>query len=152
VHLLTCCNSSLGFITKARVCKGASQKLSPGITFHVPGSARECEGMNPHTPKLAPTLGVGILMDSWIFKGPLHGSKLNLLRSSLYNWKNLRTKMVKMGLHDPFGFLKLKLWPKEGPWVKLAVWLTTIKGQESLCAGGMSHTFEKILMRATLLF
>jgi len=26
--------------------------------------------------------------------------------------------MLKMGLHDPFGHLKHKLWPKEGPGVK----------------------------------
>jgi hypothetical protein len=27
---------------------------------HVPGSARECEGIDPHIPKGTPTLGVGI--------------------------------------------------------------------------------------------
>jgi hypothetical protein len=27
--------------------------------------------------------------------------------------------MSKMGSHDPFGHLKHKLWPKEGPWIKL---------------------------------
>ncbi len=36
-----------------------------------------------------------------------------------------------MGLHDPFGFLKHKLWPKERPGVKLSIWLLTIKSQES---------------------
>jgi hypothetical protein len=36
-----------------------------------------------------------------------------------------------MALHDPFGFLKHKLWPKEGPRVKLAVWLPTTKSWES---------------------
>jgi hypothetical protein len=60
-------------------------KVSPGVTFHVLGSARECEGMNPHTPKWAPTLGVGVPMDSRIFKGWLQGSKLIGLRSSLYH-------------------------------------------------------------------
>jgi hypothetical protein len=39
--------------------------------------------------------------------------------------------MSKMGLHDPFGHLKHKLWPKEGSGVKLAVWLPTTKNQES---------------------
>jgi hypothetical protein len=38
--------------------------------------------------------------------------------------------MSKMGLHDPFGFLKHELWPKEGPEVKLPIWLPTIKSQE----------------------
>jgi hypothetical protein len=39
--------------------------------------------------------------------------------------------MFKMGLHDPFGHLKHKLWPKEGPKVKLAIWLPTTKSWES---------------------
>jgi hypothetical protein len=41
-----------------------------------PRSARECEGMNPHTPKWASTLEVVVPMDSQIFKGWLQGSKL----------------------------------------------------------------------------
>jgi hypothetical protein len=36
-----------------------------------------------------------------------------------------------MGSHDPFGHLKHKLWQKERPGVKLAVWLLTTKSQES---------------------
>ncbi len=39
--------------------------------------------------------------------------------------------MFKMGSHDPFGHLKHKLWPKERPRVKLAIWLPIIKSQES---------------------
>jgi len=42
---------SLGFVTKAMACKGASQEGSPGVTSHAPESVRECKGMNPHTPK-----------------------------------------------------------------------------------------------------
>jgi hypothetical protein len=55
-------NPSLGFATKARACKSAGQKGSSGSTFHVPGIAKECEGMKPHTPKGTPTLGVGVLV------------------------------------------------------------------------------------------
>jgi hypothetical protein len=29
--------------------------------------------------------------------------------------------MFKMGFHDPFGHLKNKLWPKEGPGIKLPI-------------------------------
>jgi hypothetical protein len=36
-----------------------------------------------------------------------------------------------MGSHDPFEYLKLKLWPKEGPGVKLPIWFLTTKSQES---------------------
>jgi len=39
-----------------------------------------------------------------------------------------------MASHWPFGHLQPKLWAKEGPGVKLAVWLPTIKSQESTCS------------------
>ncbi len=39
--------------------------------------------------------------------------------------------MSKMASHEPFGHLQHKLWSKEGPGVKLAVWLPTIKSRES---------------------
>jgi len=39
--------------------------------------------------------------------------------------------MSKMALHEPFGYLQHKLWSKEGPGVKLAVWLPTTKSRES---------------------
>jgi hypothetical protein len=58
-----CRNPSLGLATKARACKSVGQERSLEVTFHVPGSAKECEGMNPHTPKGTPTLGIGVLVD-----------------------------------------------------------------------------------------
>jgi hypothetical protein len=76
-------------VTKARVCKGASQQWSLRVTFHVPGSVGKCEGMNPHTPKWVPTLGIGIPTKSQIFKRQLQGSKLIELKISLYHWKYL---------------------------------------------------------------
>jgi hypothetical protein len=39
--------------------------------------------------------------------------------------------MPKMTSHGPFGHLQPKLWAKEGPGVKLPVWLPTTKSQES---------------------
>jgi hypothetical protein len=39
--------------------------------------------------------------------------------------------MSKMASHESFGHLQLKLWAKEGPGVKLAVWLPTTKSRES---------------------
>jgi len=39
--------------------------------------------------------------------------------------------MSKMGSHNSFGHLKHKLWPKEGAEVKLLIWLSIIKSQES---------------------
>jgi hypothetical protein len=68
IHIGIYHNLSLGFVTKTRACKNAGQEGSPGVTFHAPGSAKECEGMNPHIPKGTSTLEVGIPMDSRIFK------------------------------------------------------------------------------------
>jgi uncharacterized Zn-finger protein len=39
-----------------------------------------------------------------------------------------------MASHWPFGHLQPKLWAKEGPGVKLAVWLPTTKSRESTCS------------------
>jgi hypothetical protein len=66
-----CHNPNLGLTTKVRACKGASQKGSLRVTFHVLVNVRECEGMNPHTPKWALTLEVGVMMDSRFFKEQL---------------------------------------------------------------------------------
>jgi hypothetical protein len=49
--------------------------------------------------------------------------------------------MSKMSLHDPFGHLTHKLWPKEGSGI------TPI----SLHASGVLHNVENILMKATTL-
>jgi hypothetical protein len=49
-----CCNPSLGLATKVKACKGAGQEGSPRVTSHTPGSEKECEGMNLHTPKEFP--------------------------------------------------------------------------------------------------
>jgi len=39
--------------------------------------------------------------------------------------------MFKMGLHDPFGYLKHNLWPKKRSGVKVPIWFPTTKRQES---------------------
>jgi hypothetical protein len=49
--------------------------------------------------------------------------------------------MSKMGSHDPFEHFKHKLWPKE----RLGIALI------SLHVGGVLHTVEKLLTRATTL-
>jgi hypothetical protein len=63
-----CRNPNLGFATKARVCKVAGQEGSLGVMPDAPGSARKCEGIDPHIPKGTPTLGIGVSMDSQMFR------------------------------------------------------------------------------------
>jgi len=58
-----CRNPRLGPATKARACKVAGQEGSTRVTSHAPGNVGECEGMNPHIPKWALTLGVGLPVD-----------------------------------------------------------------------------------------
>ncbi len=86
-----CRNPSLGLATKVRVYNGVGQEGSLGVTSQAPWSVGECERMNPHTPKWAPTLGVGLRMDSRIFRELLQGSKPIGLKSSLYHRKALGT-------------------------------------------------------------
>ncbi len=62
---------------------------------------------------------------------------------SLYHWKDIEMSMSKMGSHQPFEHLQHKLWQKEKSGVKLAVWLSTTKSQESTqlrCVQGKCNT------------
>jgi hypothetical protein len=86
-----CHNFRFGLTTKANAYKGACQEWSMGVTFHALENVGECEGMNLHIPKWTATLGVGVLMNSWIFRRWWKGSKLIGLKNSLYHWKALGT-------------------------------------------------------------
>jgi hypothetical protein len=66
-------------------------------------------------------LGIGVPVDFQIFKERLQGPKPIALKTFLYHWKSIETNMSEMGLHDPFGHLKHKLWSKERPETKLAI-------------------------------
>ncbi len=55
-----CHDFNFALATKAKAWKGAGPKCNLEVTFALPRS----EGMNSHTPKWTPTLGVGIPMES----------------------------------------------------------------------------------------
>jgi len=55
-------------MTKARACNGEGQERSSRVASYALESARKWEGMNLHTPKGAPTLKVGVSINSRIFK------------------------------------------------------------------------------------
>jgi hypothetical protein len=118
LHDSWCRNPSLGFATKARVYKVVAQKENRESHNILP---RVWEGVREWTltPQGSSILGVGVPVDSRIFRGRLQGSKLNGLKSSLYQWKYLETYISKMGSHSSFEHLKHKLWPKERWGVKL---------------------------------
>jgi hypothetical protein len=63
--------------------------------------------------------------------------------------------MSKIGSHDPFEYLKHKLWSKEGLGVKVNLTPDPLKSRISLKymhARGVPHTIGKISTRATTLF
>jgi hypothetical protein len=79
---------ALGSRPRQRACKSAGQEGSPGVTFHAPGNAKECEGMNPHTPKGTPTLKVEVSVDSQIFRKRLQMVKSNWIEVILISLKS----------------------------------------------------------------
>ncbi len=78
--------------------KVTGQEGSSKVTFHVHKSAKECKGMNPHTPKWTPCWE----LESQIFKAQFQGSKPIGLKSSLYHWKAIEAKMSKMGVRNSY--------------------------------------------------
>jgi hypothetical protein len=87
----------------------------------------KCGGETQHLQ----SWGFGVLWDSWMFRARQQGPKHLRLRCSWGHWKGLETYISKMASHWSFGHLQPKLWAKEGPGVKLAVWLPATKSQES---------------------
>jgi hypothetical protein len=53
-----------------------------------------------------------------------------------------------MASHWPFGHLQPKLWAKEGPGVKLAVWLPTTKSRESTSSRPSNWECDRSLERS----
>jgi hypothetical protein len=78
-------------MTKARICKVTSQEGSSGVTFSAPKSVKKCEGMNPHTPKWTPILGVGV--PNWLpnIQKAIVGVKTHHFEEFLYHWKAIET-------------------------------------------------------------
>jgi len=58
-------------VTKAKGCKVVGEEGNPVVMPHAPKSVRECEGIDPHTPKGTPPLGIRVLMDFQMFKEQL---------------------------------------------------------------------------------
>jgi hypothetical protein len=65
VHIATLV---MGLRPRQGLARVRAKKGNSKVTSHALKSVGECEGMNPHTPKRAPTtapiLGVGVSMDS----------------------------------------------------------------------------------------
>jgi len=53
--------------------------------------------------------------------------------------------MSKLASHEPFGHLQPKLWAKEGPGVKLTIWLSTTKSWESTSSRRLEKECDEAL-------
>jgi hypothetical protein len=112
-----CRNLNLGLMIKTRACEGAGQVGMLGVTCHVPRSVGECEGINPHTPKWTPTLGVRVTIDSQIFKSSLQGSHL-MWRQGMFEEFFISLKIswninVKNGFASPIWTLETQVMAKK---------------------------------------
>jgi hypothetical protein len=63
----------------------------------------------PHTPKWTPTLGIGSPYGVPNLQRVILKVKTHWFKDFFTRWKTFVTKMSKMGLHGPFGYLKHKL-------------------------------------------
>jgi hypothetical protein len=117
LYYVKCCNPSFGFVTKTKAYKVTGQKRKPG-------NESKCAGMNPHIPKRASTLKLGLppweLESRWTHKC----AESNCRGQNPMDWKVLYTigKMLK---------LKCLKWARM---IHLDIWNTSYgqkKGRES---------------------
>jgi hypothetical protein len=85
VNIIIVVTVALGSQPRQGGCKVVGQEGSPGIMPHAPRSAKECEGIDSDIPKGTPTLGVGVPVDSQMFKEQFQGSKPNGSRNFFYH-------------------------------------------------------------------
>jgi hypothetical protein len=111
----------------------------------------KCRGESQHSQ----SWGLGVLRDSQMFRVWQQGPKHIALKCSWCHWKGLEAWISKMASHWPFEHLSPKLWAKEGPGVKLVVWLPTTKKSGidlfPTSEQRVRHGVEKISTRATSL-
>jgi hypothetical protein len=88
--------------------------------------------MNLHTPKGASTLGTRVSVDSRMFKEWVQGSKPNGLNFFYIIGKLLKCRYLKWTRMTHLDIWNISYGQKKGPWVKLPIWLLTIKSWESI--------------------
>ncbi len=103
---------------------------------------KKCEGMNLHTPKWTPIVGVGVPNGLLNLQSEIAGVKTHRLEKFFILLESYWNIDVYNGSHCPFGYLKQKLWSKERPRVKLTIWLMTTKSQESTRFPHMQETCD----------
>jgi hypothetical protein len=83
-----CRNLSLGLMTKARGLQGYGPRGTPGSRITCSRECKECEGMNPHTHKWIPVLGVGVSNGLPNFQSVIAGVKIHCLEKFFISLKS----------------------------------------------------------------
>jgi hypothetical protein len=86
--LENCRNRRLGLTTKARGLQGCGPRGRPGSHFTCSRECKECEGMNPHTPKGTPMLGVGVPKGLPNLQSVITGVKIHCLEDFFISLKS----------------------------------------------------------------
>jgi hypothetical protein len=146
-----CRNPSIWLATKARGLRGCGPRSRPGS--HITCSReckefRECEGMNPHTPKWTPMLGVG---ESWspertpeISESVLRGQNTMACYDLYINGKLLKCKCLKWAR-----IVHLDIWNTSYGQKKVRqFWLPTTKSRESTRNTWLQRTCDIPLERS----
>jgi hypothetical protein len=127
-----CRDPSLGFATKTKACKGAGQKWNRESHFML---LRVWESVREWTPTLPSELPLGELESRWtpkFSKSNCKGQNPLNRRIPYIIEKLLESRCLKWARMTHLGSWNIRYDPKEGPRVKLAIWLQTTKNQESL--------------------
>jgi hypothetical protein len=145
---------ALGSRPKQGGCKVVGQERSPRVTFHALGSAKECEGMNLHTPKWTPCWE---LESQWTPKSlernckgqnPLAWRIIyiigNLLKRRCLKWACIAHLDIWNTSYD-------QKKGRESNW-QFDSWPLKVRNRPNfLRAGSVQHTVGKLLMRAITL-
>jgi hypothetical protein len=122
---MQCRNLNLGSPLRQRFAKVRAKSEAQESHFHAPRSVGECEGMNLHTPKWAPTLGVKVPIELKHKLWPKEGSGFKLARPlkvknrpeflawrwhDTYHWKALNEGYNFASNLTSIGGLHTKLW------------------------------------------
>jgi hypothetical protein len=113
-HAIQLCYRNLSFwlMTKVKACKDAGQKGIPGVTLHAPMSAKECEGMNLHTPKWTPILGVGVPNGFPSLERAIAGVKIHWMEALLISLESFWNEDAWNGLSWPIWTFEMQVMAK----------------------------------------
>jgi hypothetical protein len=149
-----CHNPSLVLTTKARACKGLSQKWSLGITFHAPKSVRKCEGMNPTFPSELPLWELESRWTSKSSKGDYKGQnsldwRLPYIIGNLLKFTCMKWACMTLLRNKSISYSQKK--GRESNWQFDSQPLKLGTAPIYLCKGGVLHIIGKLLKMATTL-